>query len=263
MRLCAIFLACLACVALTASAHAGDPPGHSAGAKKSGYLFASPATREMQDDDFNNPAFLWVEKGEALWSRAEGAAGKSCASCHNDAKSSMRGVGASYPKVDAKSGKLLDLEQRINLCRTDHMQATALAWESEGLLGLTTYVKLQSRGMPVNVQIDGPAKAYWEKGKAFYYARRGQLGLACANCHEDNEGHMLRADLLSQGQSNGFPTYRLEWQSLGSLQKRFQGCNSQVRAEPYPLGSEEYLALELFVASRGQGLPIETPSVRK
>jgi sulfur-oxidizing protein SoxA len=256
-------VAALLCLTGTLTALADDAARHMAGAKKSGYVFATQETREIQDDDFNNPGFLWVERGAALWSKAEGTAGKACASCHGDAKSTMKGVGATYPKFDDKRGKLVDLEQRINLCRTEHMQAPALAWESDELLGLTAYVKLQSRGMPVNVQTDGPAKTYWEQGKAFYFSRRGQLGLACSNCHEDNEGKMLRADLVSQGQTNGFPTYRFDWQRLGSVQKRFQGCNSMVRAEPFALGSEEYTALELFAASRGQGLPVEAPSVRK
>lgn len=249
-------------VGMICASLADDLAKHIAGPEKSGYLFAAQETRDMQDDDFNNPGFLWVERGEAAWRKMEGAAGKSCAACHGDVKS-MRGVAASYPKVDRKLGKLIDLEQRINLCRAEHMQAPALAWESDALLGLTTLVKLQSRGLPMKVAVDGPAQPYWERGKAFYYGRRGQLGLACNNCHEDNEGKMLRADPLSQGQSNGFPTYRLAWQKLGSIQRRFQECNSQVRAEPYPLGADEYVALELFVAARGQGLPIETPSVRR
>ena len=261
-----LVIASLAATALAAvtllAARADDLAKYQVGGEKSGYLFSAQETRDMQDDDFNNPGFLWVERGEAAWNKVEGAAGKSCAACHGDVKS-MRSVATSYPKVDTRLGKLLDLEQRINNCRTEHMQAPALAWESDALLGLTALVKLQSRGMPVKVAIEGPAKSYWERGKAFYYTRRGQLGLACSNCHEDNEGKMLRADPLSQGQSNGFPTYRLAWQKLGSIQRRFQECNSQVRAEPYPLGADEYVALELFVASRGQGLPIETPSVRR
>ncbi|HUN51839.1 MAG TPA: sulfur oxidation c-type cytochrome SoxA [Candidatus Sulfotelmatobacter sp.] len=262
-RLAVASVAALSSVAVTLLvARAGELGKYQVGSEKSGYLFAARETRDMQDDDFNNPGFLWVERGEAAWNKVEGAAGKSCAACHGAVKS-MRGVAAGYPKMDAKLGKLLDLEQRINHCRTDHMQAPALAWESDALLGLTTLVKLQSRGMPVKVALDGPAKSYWERGKAFYYTRRGQLGLACNNCHEDNEGKMLRADPLSQGQSNGFPTYRLAWQKLGSIQRRFQECNSQVRAEPYPLGADEYVALELYVASRGQGLPVETPSVRR
>jgi sulfur-oxidizing protein SoxA len=233
------------------------------GSKKSGYLFANPETQEMQDDDFSNPAFLWVEIGEKEWSKVEGAAGKSCASCHGDAKQSMKGVGVTYPKYHEGQKKLVNIEQRVNLCRTENMKAPAWKWESDELLGMTTFVKLQSRGMPMNVRVDGPAAPFYEKGKQFYYQRRGQFDLACANCHEDHAGDKLGVELLSQGQSNGFPAYRLKWQKLGSLHRRFRGCNEEVRAEQLPNGADDYVNLELFVAARGNGLLSETPSVRR
>lgn len=229
----------------------------------SGYYFRTPETRELQDDDFMNPAFIWMERGAELWSTAEGEAGKACTTCHEDAEDSMTGVGASYPKYHEASGKLINLEQRINLCRTENMQAEPWKWESDELLGMTAYVKHQSKGMPVNVSIDGPAAPFFEKGKDFYYQRRGQLDMACATCHEVNYGMYIRADLLSQGHSNGFPTYRLKWQKIGSLHRRMRGCNSQVRAERYPYGADEYVNLELYLAWRGQGLPVETPAVRQ
>ncbi|MBI1207099.1 MAG: sulfur oxidation c-type cytochrome SoxA [Azospirillum sp.] len=228
----------------------------------SGYFFRSRETQALQDDDFLNPGFLWVEQGQDLWSKPEGEAGKSCADCHQDAAATMKGVGASYPKVQP-DGKLANLEGRINLCRTQYMKAPELKYDSDPLLALTAYVRHQSRGMPVKVAIDGTAAPYFEKGKEFYYTRRGQLDFSCASCHETNYGHYLRADFLSQGQSNGFPTYRLKWQKLGSLHRRLEGCVQDTRGETFKRGSEEFLALELYLAWRGQGLPVETPSVRQ
>jgi len=236
---------------------------YKAGESYSGYLVSTKATRAMQDDDLQNPSMLWVDQGETLWSTKDGEAGKACADCHGDATKSMRGVGATYPKWNAEVGKVINLEQRIALCRTKNMKAKTWKYESDQNLGMTAYVRMQSRGMPVNVSIDGPAKAVYEKGKQFYYQRRGLLDMACANCHVDNAGNYIRSDLLSQGQTNGFPTYRLKWQKLGSLHRRFKGCNDQVRAEPYKRGSDEYVALELYLAHRGNGLKIETPSVRR
>lgn len=233
-----------------------------AGDKRSGYTFAEPETRAMQDDDFQNPAFLWVEKGEKLWSKKDGEAGKSCADCHGE-PAKMKGVGASYPKFDAKLGKLVDLEQRIMQCRTEQMKASEWKWESDPLLSMTTFVKYQSRGMPVSASIDGPAKPFFDKGKEAYYLRRGLNDMACKHCHEDNPGNYIRTELLSQGQANGFPTYRLKWQGLGSFMKRVRGCNEEIRAEPLPWGADEYVNLELYLAWRGQGLTVETPSVRK
>lgn len=233
------------------------------GEKMSGYVFASPETQAMQDDDFENPGMLAVEDGAAEWKKVEGAAGKSCASCHNDAAQSMKGVAVTYPKFEPKRGKLANIEHRINLCRTENMKAPELRWESRPLLGLTAYVEHQSRGLPISVKVDGPAAPFFAKGKEFYETRRGQMDVACAHCHVSNAGLNIGVENLSQGQSNGYPTYRLKWQSFGSLHRRFEGCNQEVRAETYPRGSDEYTNLELYVAWRGNGLKSEAPSVRR
>lgn len=174
----------------------------------------------------------------------------------------MKGVGARYPAFYEPWGKPINLELRINECRTNNMQAEPFKYESREMLALTTFVRHQSRGMPVNVDIGGPNKEFFLKGKEFYFERRGQLDMACKHCHEDNAGNMIRANLLSEGHSNGFPTYRLKWQKVGSLHRRFRGCNKQVRAQPYAYGSDEYVNLELYLAWRGRGLPVETPAVR-
>lgn len=237
-------------------------PDHPLSEIISGLHFRTKETQAMQADDFNNPGFLAVEQGEALWSKVEGTAGKSCASCHQDASATMKGVGAAMPKWDDKLQKLVNLEQRINLCRTEQMKAPAWAFRSPELTNMTTYVKTQSRGLPVSPRVDGPMKPWFEKGKDIYYTRNGQLDLACASCHEKNHGKFLRADFLSQGQSNGFPVYRLRDQRLVPLHERFEGCIFDVRGEPYKPLSDEFVALELYVAWRGIGLPVETPAVR-
>ncbi|MEZ5935310.1 MAG: sulfur oxidation c-type cytochrome SoxA [Alphaproteobacteria bacterium] len=228
----------------------------------SGYNFRDAATKALQDDDFENPGFLWVEQAEGLWEEAEGEAGKACADCH-DGVESLQHAATSYPVYFEPWKKLINLEQRINLCRTEQMKAEPWKYESDQMLGMTALIKYHARDEPVNVAIDGDAAPFFEKGKEFYYERRGQLDMSCANCHENFSGMHIRADMLSQGQSNGFPTYRLKWQGLGSLHRRFKGCNEQVRAEPYERGSDEYVNLELYLAWRGQGLPIEGPSVRQ
>lgn len=228
----------------------------------SGYHFRNSETQAVQDDDFENPGFLWVEQAEGLWDEADGEEGKACASCHDNVES-LKTVGTTYPVYYEPWSKLINLEQRINLCRSDNMKAEPWKYESDEMLGMTALIRHQSRGEPVNVAVDGDAAPFFEKGKEFYYGRRGQLDLSCANCHENYAGTKIRADLLSQGQSNGFPTYRLKWQKLGSLHRRFKGCNDQVRAEPFKRGSDEYVNLELYLAWRGQGLPVEAPAVRQ
>jgi sulfur-oxidizing protein SoxA len=237
--------------------------GYSADGRRSGYTYLSEDNQRLQNDDFANPGLLWVEHGRELWQQVDGAATTSCAGCHGAAAGSMRGVRARYPRFDVGRGKLINLEQQINRCREERLQATPYPYESEALLALTIFISAQSHGLPIDVRIDGPAQPFFEAGKAFFYGRRGQLDLACAHCHEYYAGQRLRGDVVSQGQTNGFPVYRLTWQTLGSAHRMFEWCNASVRAEPYPLGSDEYVNLELFMAWRGRGLPVETPAIRR
>jgi len=240
----------------------GNWGAYKVGDVRSGYTYAAPETRAIQDDDFENPAFIWVDYGEELWSDVNGAEGKSCESCHGDAASAMEGVGARYPVYNEDVGKPVNVEQQINRCLEMNMKAEPYKWESKEMLAMTAYVKHQSHGMPVNVDVSGAMAPFYEKGKAFYFKRRGQLDMACSHCHVDNAGNMIRANLLSMGMANGFPTYRLKWQKPGSLHRRFRGCNKQVRAQPYGYGADEYVNLEVFLTHRGNGLPVETPAVR-
>ena len=228
-----------------------------------GSAFLSPELKARQADEFANPGMLWVEEGERLWGEAQGAAGKSCASCHGEAAASMKGVAARYPAVDAASGELLNLELRINRCRSRHMSAPAFAYESNELLALTAYLARQSNGMPMKVDVTGPAAPHYERGKAAFFTRQGQLNIACAQCHVDNAGRSLRGDVISHGLGVGYPVYRLEWQSLGSLHRRLRSCAFGVRAAQADLGAPDHVAMELYLASRAEGLPIDAPAIRK
>ena len=230
--------------------------------RSSGYTYATKETQGIQDDDIANPAYVYVDDGEALWSKVDGKAGKSCASCHAVDSAMLSDVGTRYPVYNAKLGKMQSLEQKINQEREEKMGAKPYKWESGSMLSMTIYMLNQSKGKPMNVIIDGPVIPFFEAGKKFYDQKRGQLDMSCANCHVDNAGNRIRANLLTEGQSNGFPTYRLKWQKPGSIHRRFRGCNKQVRATPYGYGSDEYVNLELYVAWRGRGLSVETPAVR-
>ena len=232
------------------------------GERKSGYDLMGPDTRAMQDDDTANPGMLWVLDGEALWNRKSGGAEKSCADCHGDARTSMKGVAARYPAFDAARGRPVDLEQRINICRTDRQKATPLPFESKELLGLAAFIGRQSRGMPIEVAQDERTRPFIEAGRETFERRQGQLNLSCAQCHDDNWGQKLAGAPVPQGHATGYPLYRLEWQTLGSLQRRLRNCISGMRAEPYAFGAPEYVDLELFLMWRARGMKVETPAVR-
>ena len=238
---------------------AGERPDN----PRSGITFQSAETRRLQADDDQNPAMLWVQDGERLFAEAPLAGARPCASCHGADASALAGTASRYPAIDAASGALLNLEGRINACRTRHQSVAPLAYESKDLIALTAFLSHKSRGLPRDVKIDGAAAPHFEAGRTFFATRQGQLNVSCAQCHSDNVGQKLRGDTISQGQTQGWPAYRLEWQSAGSLHRRLRACSLGVRAEILDYGASEYLALELYLAWRGGDLPVEAPGVRR
>ncbi|MGI3169261.1 sulfur oxidation c-type cytochrome SoxA [Pseudooceanicola sp. C21-150M6] len=227
----------------------------------SGWHFRDDGTQAMEMDDFDNPGMIFVDQARDMFAAADGSEGKSCASCH-DTPEALAGVKAVYPKWSEEAGEVRTLQMQVNACRTERMGAEAWKYDSGDAINMEALLASVSRGMPVNVAIDGPAAETWEQGKELYYTRTGQLELSCANCHEQNYGNYIRADHLSQGQINGFPTYRLKNAKLNGSHSRFKGCIRDTRAETYATDSPEFVALELYVASRGNGLSVEGPSVR-
>ena len=238
------------------AAHAQAQPA------RSGFEFMTPSTQALQRDDTLNPGMLWLEDGAQAWSTEAGAARRSCQGCHGDAGKAMRGVAPRYPAFDAPLQRPVTLSQRINQCRQRHQQAAPLAPESAMLLGLETYVAFQSRGLPLAPPDDPRLAPDRALGRQLYTQRIGQLDLSCAQCHDRNAGRRLGGSIIPEGHANGYPSYRLEWQGLGSLQRRVRNCMTGVRAEAFALDSRELTALELYLAVRAAGLAIETPAVR-
>lgn len=228
----------------------------------SGWAFRSAETQELEMDDFDNPGMIFVDQAMDVWGTEDGTEGKSCASCHGDAAEGLVGARAVYPKWNENAGEVWTIEMAVNGCRTERMGAEAWGYDSKDMINMSALISSVSRGMPVNVAFDGPAHDTWVKGQEMYYTRYGQLELSCANCHENNYDNMIRADHLSQGQINAFPTYRLKNAKLNSVQGRFKGCIRDTRAETFKPGSPDFVALELYVATRGNGLSVEGPSVR-
>jgi len=229
---------------------------------KSGSEFLSPEMARQQADETRNPGFFWVEQGEGLFS-ARPPQGQACIACHAEPRQSLRGAATRYPKVDAASGKLLNLEGRIEQCRVERQTQPAFGHESAELLAMTAYVASLSRGLAVNVVTDGAARPFYEAGKAFFERRQGQLNLSCQQCHDGLVGQKLRGDTISHGAGTGYPAYRLEWNNVGSLHRRLRACSLGVRATQFDNGAPEYLALELYLATRAKGLPVETPAIRR
>lgn len=203
-----------------------------------------------------------LERGEELFNTPF-ANGKTYASCFPNGG---KGIRQNYPYFDASSGKVKTLEQEINECRSNNGEKP-LGWKKGDIAAISAYMASTSNGKKLNVKVPNDPKAIeaYNRGKLHFYAKRGQLNLSCANCHQDNAGRMVRADTLSPalGHPTHFPVYRLKWNGLGTMHRRYGGCNKQVRAKPFPAQSDEYRALEYFHTYMSNGISVNAPSSRK
>ena len=220
-----------------------------------------PATQALQKDDAQNPAMLWVKDGQSLWSKREGDAAKSCANCHGEI-SRMRGVATRYPSYSSAQKKVVNLSQRINLCRVEQQRATPWPPEHESLLGLDAAIAKESRDMPIKPPAQSQLTEAQKRGEALFNQRIGQVDLSCRDCHDKLAGKKLGGNTIPQGHATGYPIYRLEWQSVGGLQRRLRGCMTAVRGEPFAFGASELVDLEAYLATRAVGMKLESPGVR-
>jgi sulfur-oxidizing protein SoxA len=222
--------------------------------RRSGRDTMSPALRTLQADDGQHPAQLALALGREAWS----AGATSCASCHGEPER-LRGAATRYPTWDRG---LLDLPGRIQRCRVQHQKLPAWAPEAEPLLALSALVAQQSRGLPLKPPAGPELDAAAARGQRLFTTRLGALNLSCAQCHDERAGLRLGGSLIPQGHVDDYPVYRLEWQSLGSLQRRLRGCLSGVRATVWDWDSAELLALEVYLSRRSAGLTMQPPGVR-
>jgi sulfur-oxidizing protein SoxA len=223
----------------------------------------------MQEDDALNPATFWRLDGEVLWQAPvgvfNGASNRSCASCHGNAPDAMKGVAAQFPKL--VGGELLNLETQINRCRSLRQGVAPFEFESNALLSMAVFIGAQSRGLPIAPAVstapnDLAGELNLQAGRALFERRIGQLNLSCRNCHDERAGTRLGGSVIPQAHPTGYPIYRLEWNTVGSLQRRLRNCMTGVRAEPFALGSTELIQLELYLMKRARGMLLETPGVR-
>lgn len=228
----------------------------------SGYDFLTGDIQAIQDDDFLNPGMPTVEQGHALFHQVPDD-GPACAHCHGEDGAKLEPVNiAAYPRFQQKYQQVMTLQERIHACWTDHQDRFPVLYDDPQLIRLETYVRYLARGTAIQVVVPEEGRALYEKGKALYHQRLGQMNMTCAHCHEQYQGVYLRGRKLTQGQSNGFPLYRFDSDRVTSLHRRLNECFIELRAEPYQTGSEEYRALEYYMGVKSNGLEIETPAVR-
>ncbi len=228
----------------------------------SGYTLLKQETKEMQDDDFLNQGMDTVAKGAKLFA-TKGKKGVSCETCHGEKGKRINPKNiAKYPILDPKTKRPLTLQQRILNMWTEQMGNAPLKYESDDALALETFVRHLARGQKVNVNTRGAMAPFYEQGKKLFESRAGHLNMACNLCHDYYPKHLLRAQVLSQGQTNGFPLYRLANGKVVGTQTRINQCFKSIRAEEQPYGTETFALIELYLNARGNGLKIETPAVR-
>ena len=228
-----------------------------------GVYAIDPALREQWETIEEFPPYeLALEQGEELF-QTPFANGKTYADCFDNGGI---GVRQNYPYFDTGRGEVITLELAINECREANGEKP-LRYKKGAIAALSAYMAYTSRDQPLNITIpdDPRALAAYEDGKRFYYTRRGQLNFACSSCHLGASGMMVRADELSPalGHPTHFPVYRSKWGELGTLHRRFAGCNEQVRAKPFPAQSAEYRNLEYFLSYMSNGLPVNGPGSRR
>jgi len=228
-----------------------------------GVYAIDPASREQWEAIEEFPPYeLNIDNGKAAFNKPF-KNGKTYASCF---RNKGTGIRQDYPNYDSATGKVVTLEAAINQCRSKNGEEP-LKWQKGELADISAYMAYSSRGNKINVVVPGDegAQAAYTRGKNHYYAKRGQLNMSCADCHRSNAGNRIRADLLGPalGQTTHFPVYRSKWGGLGTLHRRYGGCNKQVRAKPFKPQSDEYRALEYFHTYMSNGLELNGPGARK
>ncbi|MGD8630005.1 MAG: sulfur oxidation c-type cytochrome SoxA [Gammaproteobacteria bacterium] len=228
----------------------------------SGYTYLTPEMQELQDDDFGNPGLLTVDQGGILFA-APNAGGKSCSSCHGDDGGELDTKQiARYPVYDPQTEKPLTLRGQVLQCWTQRLGNPPLAYADPRALQLEAFVRHLARGETVAVKVDAALQPYYDAGEKLFRTRWGQVDIACHQCHDYHAGGIFRGQVMTQGQSNGFPAYRFTTGKMVGLPERITECLTNLRARPFPAGSDEYLALEVYMGARSNGLKIETPAIR-
>ena len=224
------------------------------------YSIDPPSREQWVEIEEFPPYELAIDAGKAAFEKPF-ANGKSYADCFG-ADGAVRDQ---YPHWDAERKAVITLELAINECRTENGEEP-LKYNKGKMADISAYLSYASRGQSINVEIpDDDALAAYERGKEFYYRKRGQLNFSCFDCHGSGAGSYVRADKLSPalGHTSHFPVYRSKWGGMGTLHRRFGGCNKQVRAKPFKPQSQEYRELEFFLTYMSNGLAYNGPGARK
>lgn len=200
-----------------------------------------------------------VEQGEKLYNTPF-ANGKGYADCFGDGA-----VRHNYPFYDDAADEVITLEYDINRCRKTHGEKP-LKWERGDMVKLSAYMAFVSRGNRLDIKVEGDkALAAYERGKEFYYTKRGQLNNSCATCHVQGAGKRVRTEVLHPaiGEVTHWPNFRLKWGHIATLHKRISRCHRDQGSKRFQAQHPRYREVEYFMTYMSNGLPVNGPGVRK
>jgi sulfur-oxidizing protein SoxA len=213
------------------------------------------------------PTEVGLEEGKTMWQKPF-KNGKTFASCF---KNGGKNIAQGYPYWDEATKMVRTVELDINDCLKKNGEKEFTDLDKDGkargqLADLTAYFYSMSKGQRIKLDLSKPgAVAAYEKGKQYWWAKRGQLNFACADCHMEMAGKNVGGNQplsAALGHTTAWPAQRYDWGRIETIHQRYATCNSQVRAKPLAHNGEEYRNLQLYETFNSSGLPLTAPDMR-
>lgn len=238
--------------------------------------------RAMISDPMANPAFLNVDRGEALWARPRGTKNVSLQGCDlGEGAGKLEGAYARLPRYFPDADRVMDLEQRLLWCMenvqgldTKDVVKRRFSGPNVGsdMEDLVAYIANKSSGMKFAITLTHPKEQeMYAVGEALFFRRSAILDFSCATCHGD-EGKRIRLQGLpnlskpgktAQETLGSWPTYRVSQSQTRTMQHRLWDCYRQMRMPPPDYASDGITALTLYLTKQAEGGDILVPSIKR
>ena len=238
--------------------------------------------RAMISDPFANPAYLNVDRGEALWARARGSKNATLQQCDlGEGPGKLEGAYAKLPRYFPDADRVMDLEQRLLWCMealqgVDTKDVVKRRFSGPGVVSdmedLVAYIANKSNAMKFAVNVAHPKEQeMYAVGEALFYRRSSIMDFSCATCHaEDGKRIRLQGlpNLSKPGKSaqetmGTWPTYRVSQSQLRTMQHRLWDCYRQMRMPAPDYASDGITALTLYLTKQAEGGGILVPSIKR
>jgi len=237
--------------------------------------------REMMSDPMSNPGYLFVDRGEELWSQKRGSKNVSLETCDlGEGPGKLEGAYAKLPRYFADADSVMDLESRLLWCM-EKIQGLDIAdikkrkFSSPGresdMEALVAFIANKSNGMHFSLPLAHPKeKEAFALGEALFYRRSSVMDFSCQTCHAQ-PGARIRLQKLptfdepeeAQATMGSWPTYRVSQNTLRTMQHRMWDCLWQMRMPDVEYGSPVTVALITYLTKKAEGGEIQVPSIKR